>query len=180
MFAQLLLLASLSTPSSAAALAGVTLPDTATVGGAPLVLNGLGLREKLYVDVYVGGLYLPVKTTNAQTAIDQDVAKRIQMTFIYSKVTREDMSTTFKEGLAKLSNATALQAQFTQLDGMMQDVAAGQVVTIDYVPGTGTTFTFNGTKKGTIAGVDFMRAIWTIYLGPNPPTSNLKKGMLGT
>lgn len=179
MLAPLFLFVTLASTSHAAALAGVTLPDTATVGGAPLVLNGLGLREKLYVDVYVGGLYLPAKTTNAQTAIDQDVAKRIQMNFIYSKVTREDMSNTFKEGLAKLSNASALQQQFNQLDSWMQDVTAGQVVSIDYVPGSGTSFTFNGNKKGTIAGVEFMRAIWTIFLGPNPPTSSLKKGMLG-
>ncbi|HEX6929025.1 MAG TPA: chalcone isomerase family protein, partial [Gammaproteobacteria bacterium] len=41
---------------SAAELAGVTLPDTASVGGQELVLNGMGLREKFWVDVYVGAL----------------------------------------------------------------------------------------------------------------------------
>ena len=42
----------------AASLAGVTLPDTAQVAGTTLVLNGLGLRKKFVVKVYVAGLYL--------------------------------------------------------------------------------------------------------------------------
>lgn len=39
----------------AASLAGVTLPDTEQVGGTKLVLNGLGLRTKFMVKVYVAG-----------------------------------------------------------------------------------------------------------------------------
>ena len=38
----------------AASLAGVTVPDSATVGGSTLVLNGMGLREKYFIDIYVG------------------------------------------------------------------------------------------------------------------------------
>ena len=40
-------------PAHAATLAGVTLADTATVGGQPVVLNGMGLREKYFLDIYV-------------------------------------------------------------------------------------------------------------------------------
>ena len=42
----------------AASLAGVTLPDTVQVGSTTLVLNGMGLRTKFMVKVYVAGLYL--------------------------------------------------------------------------------------------------------------------------
>ena len=61
----------------------------------------------------------------------------------------------------------------------MQSVHKGDVVVLDYKPGTGTTVSFNGSAKGTLPGADLMRAIWTIYLGDNPPTNGLKKGMLG-
>jgi hypothetical protein len=50
---------------------------------------------------------------------------------------------------------------------------------LDYVPGTGTTVTVKGAKKGTIAGADFMKALWSVYLGANPPTAKLKSGLLG-
>lgn len=51
----------------AASVAGVTLPDTATVGSTRLVLNGLGLRTKFVLKVYVAGLYLPQKSSDAAT-----------------------------------------------------------------------------------------------------------------
>ena len=47
------------------------------------------------------------------------------------------------------------------------------------MPGTSTTVTVRGKKKGTIAGEDFMRALWAIYLGSAPPNKALKRGMLG-
>ena len=50
-------------PAQAAELGGVELADTATVGDQTLVLNGLGLRKKAIFKVYVGGLYLPKKSS---------------------------------------------------------------------------------------------------------------------
>jgi hypothetical protein len=40
----------------ASSLAGVTLPDTVQAGGSTLVLNGLGVRTKIGVKVYIAGL----------------------------------------------------------------------------------------------------------------------------
>ena len=39
-------------------LAGISMPNNITVENETLILNGLGLREKYWVDVYVNGLYL--------------------------------------------------------------------------------------------------------------------------
>jgi len=84
----LLLLAALNL-AQAGELAGVKVPDQVTVGGQPLALNGMGLREKIVIDVYVGSLYLPQKTSQASKAVDADVPKRIQLNFIYETVTVE-------------------------------------------------------------------------------------------
>jgi hypothetical protein len=48
-----------------------------------------------------------------------------------------------------------------------------------YVPGTGTRLTVKGNDKLTIPGQPFAKALFTIWLGPNPPNSDLKKGLLG-
>lgn len=161
-------------------LAGVTLPDTATVGGQTLVLNGLGLREKYWIDIYVGALYLPAKTTDATKAIDDDVPKRMSMTFIYSHVTKAQLSETFEESFANSPDGgAATKDRFEKMLGWMTDVYAGDEVRFDYVPGTGTTVYVKGASKGTIEGADFMRAIWGVYLGPTPPTAKLKTGLLG-
>ncbi|MBV8201615.1 MAG: chalcone isomerase family protein, partial [Acidobacteria bacterium] len=51
-------------PAAAATLADVTLPDKVDAGGQPLVLDGLGLRKKFFIKVYVGGLYLPARESS--------------------------------------------------------------------------------------------------------------------
>lgn len=160
-------------------LAGVTVPDAAVVGGAPLVLNGMGLREKYTLDIYVGSLYLPARTTQESAAIQSDVPKRIVMSFLFRSVSVEQVTETFREGLANNPHAGELGEQLERLTGMMEGLRAGDTVVIDYVPGQGTSITIRGRHKGTIAGVEFMRAIWTMFLGPRPPTAAVKQGMLG-
>ncbi len=165
-------------PAFAGTLAGVTLPDSATVGGKALVLNGMGLREKYMLDIYVGGLYLPTKTTDASKAINDDVPKRIVMHMVRG-LSKDQLSETMMESLNAASQPAGRAAAPT-LAGWMEDVDSGEQIVLDYVPGTGCTVTVDGRKKGTIPGVDVMQALWGVYLGPKPPTSALKNGLLGT
>lgn len=163
----------------AATLAGVALPDAATVGGQRVELNGLGLREKLFIDIYVGGLYLAHRTTDGAAAIAADEPKRVVMHFIYSKVTREQMIETFEEGFAGLPGVAAQRANIDQMIGWVPaQVVAGDELVFEYIPGRGTSMVLNGKVLGTIAGTDFMKLVWGIYLGPHPPTEDLKRGML--
>lgn len=173
----LLLAALLAGPAHAASLAGVTLPDSATVGGQKLLLNGLGLREKVMIDIYVGGLYLPAKTSDANKAINDDVPKRIVMAFTYG-LSAEKLGGIMRDSMNAAGSAEAKKHAGT-LASWMETVDDGDQIVIDYVPGTGTSVIVKGKTKGTLPGVALMKAIWGIYLGPNPPTSALKKGMLG-
>lgn len=159
-------------------LAGVTLPDTATVGGEEVKLVGMGLREKYFIDIYVGGLYLANPTGDDKAAIAADEPKRIVMHFIYSDVPADKMRETYTEGFAA-NGAGSMKTQIDQLNGWMADMTTGDQVVLDYVPGKGTTVTVKGAEKGTIAGADFMKALFSVYLGDSPPTSKLKRGMLG-
>ena len=101
-FARLALTAALllAQPLSAKEIAGVTLPDEVALEGAdkPLVLNGAGIREKFFVDVYVGALYLAEKTTDAETAIDAPGAKRVLMHFVYKEMSKEKLVDGWREG----------------------------------------------------------------------------------
>lgn len=175
----LLLLSLFLRVASAAELVGVSVPDSVTVGGTPLVLNGLGLREKVVIDIYVGALYLPAKTTSATKAAGDDVAKRLEMHFIYNTVTVEQQNEAFNEALSKMGDVSALRARFDLLEATMEVVHSGDTVAFEYVPGKGTTVTVRGKVKATIPGADFMKALWSIYLGAHPPTEDLKKGLLG-
>lgn len=165
----------------AAALAGVTMPDTVAVSGKTLRLNGLGLRTKVFFKIYVAGLYLENPTRDAAQAIAADEGKRVAMHFLYKNVTKKQLVEAWDEGFAQNAGPVGadVKAGIATLDSWMGDVAAGQEIVFTYEPGTGTTVEFAGQKKGVIPGADFMRALWKVWLGPHPPTSDLKRGMLG-
>ena len=61
----------------------------------------------------------------------------------------------------------------------MKTAKTGDVILIDYTAEAGTQITINGVSKGTIPGVEFNRALLSVWLGSNPADTDLKKSMLG-
>lgn len=164
----------------AASLAGVALPDTAVVAGQPLVLNGMGVREKYFVDVYVGGLYLGKQTSDAAGAVAADAPKRMVMHFVYGRVSRDQMLKSFLEDFGKQPGVAAHQASIDKvLAAVPAELLRGEQIVFEYAPGVGTTVIFKGKAAVTVPGADFMRMVFGIWLGPTPPTAALKAGLLG-
>jgi len=167
-------------PAFAASVGGVTMPDTMTVNGKSLTLNGMGVRKKLMVKVYVAGLYLPAKETSADKILSADTERALVMQFVYD-VEKEKICRAWSEGLEKNSpdKAAALKGKFDTLCGYMTEMPEGTKLTFTYAPGQGTTVSINGTAKGTIAGKDFADAMFSCWIGPNPPGADFKQGLLG-
>ena len=164
----------------AASLAGVTLPDSQQVAEKSLLLNGLGLRSKMMVKVYVAGLYLEQKSSDPAAIMKSDTPKRIVMHFLYHP-SKSQMVDAFQEGFED-NSPDALKTMKPDIDklfGALQDMKAGDEMVFTYVPATGTTLAINGQDKLTIAGQPFEQALLSIWLGPKPPTADVKKGMLG-
>lgn len=164
----------------AGTLAGVTLPDTATVAGQTLALNGMGLREKYTIDVYVGGLYLPTPTRDGAAAVALDAPKRVVMHFTYRKVTREQMLETFLEGFGDQATGPQKPNVDKLLAVVPEAMYAGDEISFDYAPGVGTTMSIKGKAVATVPGAEFMRMVFGVWLGARPPSAALKAGMLGT
>jgi Chalcone isomerase-like len=167
----------LSIPLLAATLADVTLPDTITVNNQTLVLNGLGLRSKMFVKVYVGGLYIEKKTTDPAAIIQADAPKRVVLQFLYDP-SRDQMVDAFKEGFE--GNAPGkFKAEVERWLAAQEGFKKGEQLVVTYVPGTGTTLAVKGKDKLTIPGLPFAQAVFSVWFGPKPPTGDLKNGMLG-
>jgi len=160
---------------------GVKMPDTLTVGGKTLVLNGLGVREATMfnVDVYVAGLYLEKKTPNAEEVVSSEQTKVIHMIFVRD-VERGDITeawnTQFKKNGADVAK---LKTQIAQLNGWMAAMGEGDAMTFTYVPQRGLNVVVKRAQKGVIQGSDFGRAFFGIWFGKSPPNKGLKSGMLG-
>ena len=164
----------------AGTLAGVTMPDQVTVSGKTLQLNGMGLRTKVSFKVYVGGLYLEAPSSNGAAILAADAPKALTMHFLRS-VEKEKLVETFREGFEANSpqKAAAQKAGIDKLLATVADVKEGSVTTYTYVPGTGTVVNRAGKDVATIEGKDFAEVLFSLWLGPNPPSEDLQKGLLG-
>jgi Chalcone isomerase-like len=167
--------------ADAATVAGVNLPENRQVADQSLALSGAALRSKLFFKVYVAGLYLPAKQTDAAGILAKDETRRMEMHFLRS-VTAKQICEGWQEGLeANVPTASAeLKGQFDQLCGMMQDVRDGSVVTLTYRPEQGTAIEVDGKAAGDIAGKPFADAVLSTWIGPKPgPGEDFKKALLG-
>ncbi|MGC2321948.1 MAG: chalcone isomerase family protein [Terriglobales bacterium] len=164
----------------AASLAGVTLPDTVQAGGTTLALNGLGLRKKFVVKVYVVGLYLEQKSSDAGAILKADAPKRIVMHFVHD-ASKNQMADAFDESFN--NNAPdakkTMKAEIDRFLAALEPVKEGDQLVFTYLPGTGTTLAINGKDKLTIAAPAFGPVLFSVWLGPKPPNADLKKGILG-
>lgn len=161
--------------------AGVNLQDSISVNGKTLVLNGAGIRKKMFIKVYAAGLYLEKKDANPATILAADAERRMAMHFVYS-VGKEKIAEAWTEGLtANVPNASPeMKAAFKTLESWMEDVDSGKGINLTYVPGTGTTVEVNGKVKGVLPGKPTADAILSTWIGPKPgPGDDFKAGILG-
>ncbi len=167
-------------PAVAAELAGVQLDEASSAGEQQLVLNGLGIRKKAFIKVYVGGLYLPAKQKDPQQILSADTARQMALVFV-RKVDKDALCSGWKEGLANNSPEASVEvkAQFEQLCSFLADVSSDDRLRFTYVPGAGTEIEVKGNVKGTIPGKPFADAILACWLGPQPPNAEFKASLLG-
>jgi hypothetical protein len=162
---------------------GVNFPDTETVGNSTLKLSGIGLRKKLIINVYLGALYQETVSSDAAQVISADKPKRVVLHFLYNNVGKDDLVNAWDEGFKNNNPADRLAAVKDRIETFKgfftEPVKSGEKIIITYVPGTGTEVSIKGAVKGTIPGQDFMEALFSVWLGPKPPSGDLKKGMLG-
>lgn len=176
----LLLAGSLAAPAGAATVAGVSVPDGATVGGQDLVLNGAGVREAtmLKVKVYVMGLYLSEKSQDAEAIIKSDGNKQITMHFVRD-VGAKDLRKGWAEGFEKnYPDVAAIEKEIETFNASMRDIEEGETITLDFAD-QAVTVSIGGQQVEVIQGKPFQEAVLAIWLGPEPPNASLKDGVLG-
>lgn len=181
-----ILLLALSLPAFAALeVAGVKFDDKAKVGTGDTVINGAGLRKKVFFKVYAIALYLPQKQSVATDVLAAKGAKRIALVTLRD-LTAEEFVDALLEALRKNHDEAALTALKPRIDQFRTNMLSianapeKSVVHLDYLPESGTRLTFNGAAKGgDIAGEDFYRALMKIWLGEHPAQDDLKEQLLG-
>ena len=173
-----------SISASARQLDDVTLPDTVTLDNTDvaLQLNGMGYRTKFIFDVYVGALYTESKVGTRDEAQALTGPKRVLMHMVYDGVSHEKMADAWTEGFEENSSDEQFEKLSSRLKTLISyfpDLSKGDVITLDYIPGTGTVITVNGKANAAIEGADFYTALLDVWLGEEPADDDLKDAMLG-
>jgi len=167
----------------AAEVAGIKVDDSLRVGGSELLLNGAGLRSKLFIKVYVGALYVGQKSTTPAAILDNPQPRRMVMRLLRD-VDAETLASAMDEGLK--NNHTPVEmadmkAQAEALAGIMKSIGKareGDTIAIDF-SADGVSISLNGETRGKVAGPGFAKALLKVWLGDKPADASLKKALLG-
>ena len=180
------LLAVIAMPAQAKEVAGVDMPDTMDAGGTQLVLNGAGVRTKrivMNVDIYVGGLYLQERSSDAKAIIAADEPMAMKLHMVSKLITSERMEEATTEGFDNATGGNTAPIQ-QHIDAFMavfkEKIVPDDVFDIAYVPEQGVVVHKNGKPSGVVdGGLPFKQALFAIWLGDKPAHEGLRDGMLG-
>ncbi len=168
---------------------GVKVEDSAVVAGATLPLNGAGTRIKAIFKLYVGGLYTSKKVSTLEELVAAPGPKRLSMTFV-----REIEAGPFGKLLTRGVEDNVPKSEVSKLvPGLirMGDIftrykllVPGDVITIDWIPGTGMVVSVSLKGKPMeqeepFNDPQFYKAIMSIWFGASPADWKLKDAMLG-
>ena len=162
---------------------GVEIPEKLKAGKTTLVLNGAGVREKMWIDLYACGLYIEKKTTNAQEIIDSKEPCAIKIHIVSKLISSEKMNNAVEEGFEKSTggNIAELRKRIDAFKAIFakEEIQKNDIYDIVYVPGKGTLIFKNGKIQPVIKGYDFKQALFAIWLGNEPADDDLKEELLG-
>lgn len=160
------------------------MPETSSVAGQELVLNGRAVRSVWGFPVYEVGLFLGERNADAEAIMKRDRApKRVRMQMLRA-VEKGKFVGTVRENIDQNLSPAEKEAFASELDayvGYLEnggDIEPGRVITIDYVPGEGTVLGLDGKRIGTVAGEDFYHVMLRLWIG-RPLQPSIKEGLLG-
>jgi hypothetical protein len=176
-------LAQSSEPASK--IGGVSFDRRAQVAGTELVLNGVGMRAVAWFKAYAAGLYLSARASSAEQVVAAPGPKRLQLRMLRELPAAEFVKA-FKNGMARSSTPegqaklAARIDRFSEAVGAIGTLRGGDVVNLDFEPARGTTFTLNGSARGSVTeGPDFYAALLRAFVGDQPYDEKMKAGLLG-
>ena len=164
----------------AATLEGAEFPDTRTVDGTVLRLNGLAARTYTIfnVTVYVAALYLEQPGRDAGAIMASPGRKLVEVRYRRS-VDEDDVRRAWRALLeANCGAACGLGREIERFLALSPAVRDGSVG--DYLVGAGGTVVLaDGRRLGEVPGATFGRLLLATFIGAHPTSEGVRAGLLG-
>jgi len=166
-------------------IAGVKIEDSATVAGTKLQLNGAGIRYKGPFKVYVAELYTSKKIASLEELVAAPGPKRMTLVMTrdieagpFGKLLTRGMED--NNPRAEMSKLVPGLMKMSELFTVHKNFVPGDVIVMDWLPGTGLVVTVKGKVQPEIfKEPEFFKALMGIWLGPSPAYWKLKDNLLG-
>jgi len=163
-------------------IAGVDIKENFVITNKKMVLNGSGVRKKLFFKLYVGSLYLPKKNIDPRAIVDGDENMTIKLDIVSTFITSTKIKEALEEGFATVETEklNKIKDRLKKFVSIFQDekVKRGDIFTFNYIDGKIETYK-NKKHVLTTEGKDFKEALFGIWLGDRAIDKKLKIDMLG-
>ncbi len=147
-------------------LGGVDIPKTYSFNNKSLVLNGSAIREKFFIDIYVGSLYLQEKSSNAKQIINSESDMGFRIKVVSSLINAGRMQSGIKESFGKIAKqypvAPAVLSKFLAL--FQDKIKIGDEFFIGYNNTIGLSVHKNGKPIGIIIDLTLKKALFATWL----------------
>ena len=157
------------------------LPDSWSLKGQTLVLNGAGLREYglFRIPVYAAALYLPSRQQDEKRILSATTPRVVQMTMLRD-VSRADSVKAWDIYLVANCKLPCQPQSDTRQKflALIPDARAGDAQTFVFADDTLELFR-NGKSLGGVADSALTTAVLASWIGEMPTTLDLKKRLLG-
>jgi hypothetical protein len=171
----------LSLSVSAVELGDIDMPDTLQADGQELLLNGAGIRSKFVFDLYVAGLYLGAKESDAEKIIASTDPMALRLHIISSKITSKKMTNATRSGFKKSTGGKVepISSEIEQfLEAFSDKIEVGDI--FEFVATEkGVVISKNNVQQQIISSQEFKQALFGIWLSDKPVKTKLKKSLLG-
>ena len=145
------------------------------------MLNGWGARTKLFLELYVAGLYLTEAKSNPASIAAANEPMSIRVKITSGMVSQAKLIQSLNDGFENATNGNVapIQQEINQFRSCLTDaITKGDTFDFVYLPKHGGVINKNSKFKGVIAGLEFKKALFNIWLSNKPADADLKKAML--
>jgi hypothetical protein len=168
--------------ADAATLDGVTMPSARVADGTNLRLNGIGLRtySVFGVRIYVAGLYLEQPSSDSDSILRSPEKKLLDIRFLRdgdAAHARRAWQDGF-DGNCRPPECSLNPQDVARFLASVPAIHRGDETVLLFTD-AGALVTFNGRPLGEIADRHFAETLLATFIGPAPPTPQLKQALLG-
>ena len=162
----------------------VIIPKKIMFSGSNLLLNGVGVRTKLWSDIYTQALYLTNLSSNASEIINSNTKMGMVFHITSKLVTSKRFSDNLNNSIKKTQGDQKWRELQPQLNLLAQTIKAEKIVENDVFNliyndvDTSLWIIKNGIVKKKIAGFEFKKVFFGIWLSDKPVKEALKKQLL--